>query len=216
MFQAKIFTLYPEYFPGPFEIGICKKAFEKKLWDLKLINISENYSISELVDNCLAKNNNKINNILNENNFSSEDCVVIVRTFINKSKKILKLSNEFEINKNLDKEICSHNSYENFYNRQLNELIYNPDNYFYFNGIKLLKLDIIIEFKRNRSEIKDKLFLESYRPRSSFRLFFFYILNNLSLLRYKLLALIIKYSRVLGLYNFLKFFYKKIRLELYL
>ena len=41
MFQAKIFTLYPEYFPGPFEIGICKKAFEKRLWDLKLINIRD-------------------------------------------------------------------------------------------------------------------------------------------------------------------------------
>ena len=41
MFQAKIFTLYPEYFPGPFEVGICKKAFEKKLWDLKLINIRD-------------------------------------------------------------------------------------------------------------------------------------------------------------------------------
>ena len=41
MFKAKIFTLYPEYFPGPFEIGICKKAFEKKLWDLKLINIRD-------------------------------------------------------------------------------------------------------------------------------------------------------------------------------
>ncbi len=41
MFEAKIFTLYPEYFPGPFEIGICKKAFEKKLWDLKLINIRD-------------------------------------------------------------------------------------------------------------------------------------------------------------------------------
>ena len=41
MFQAKIFTLYPEYFPGPFEIGICKKAFEKKLWGLKLINIRD-------------------------------------------------------------------------------------------------------------------------------------------------------------------------------
>ena len=41
MFQAKIFTLYPEYFPGPFEIGICKKAFEKKLWNLKLINIRD-------------------------------------------------------------------------------------------------------------------------------------------------------------------------------
>ena len=33
--------MYPEYFPGPFEIGICKKAFEKKLWDLKLINIRD-------------------------------------------------------------------------------------------------------------------------------------------------------------------------------
>ena len=41
MFKVKIFTLYPEYFPGPFEIGICKKAFEKKLWDLKLINIRD-------------------------------------------------------------------------------------------------------------------------------------------------------------------------------
>jgi tRNA (guanine37-N1)-methyltransferase len=41
MFKAKIFTLYPEYFPGPFDIGICKKAFETKLWDLKLINIRD-------------------------------------------------------------------------------------------------------------------------------------------------------------------------------
>ena len=41
MFKVKIFTLYPEYFPGPFNIGICKKAFEKKLWDLKLINIRD-------------------------------------------------------------------------------------------------------------------------------------------------------------------------------
>ena len=41
MIKAKIFTLYPEYFPGPFDIGICKKAFEKKLWDLKLINIRD-------------------------------------------------------------------------------------------------------------------------------------------------------------------------------
>ena len=82
-----------------------KKLTQSNL--LKLINISENYSISELVDNCLAKNKNKINNILNENNFSNEDCVVIVRTFINKSKKILKLSNEFDINKNLDLTISS-------------------------------------------------------------------------------------------------------------
>ena len=74
---------------------------------LKLINIAENYNISELVDYCLAKNEKKINNILNENNFSNEDCIIIVRTFLNKSKKILKLSSEYEKNKNLDLTISS-------------------------------------------------------------------------------------------------------------
>jgi DNA polymerase III subunit delta len=68
----------------------------------KLTNLAENYSISELINNCLAKNPKKIINILNENNFSYEDCVLITRTFLNKSKKILKLSNEFEKNKNID------------------------------------------------------------------------------------------------------------------
>jgi len=74
---------------------------------LKLINIAENFSISELVDQSLAKNNNKIINILNENNFTSEDCIIIVRTFLNKSKKILKLSNDYEKSKNLDLTISS-------------------------------------------------------------------------------------------------------------
>ena len=73
---------------------------------LKLTNLIENYSISELIDNCLAQNQKKTLSILNENNFNSEDCIVIIRTFLNKSKKILKLSKEFEVNKNLDKTIA--------------------------------------------------------------------------------------------------------------
>ena len=74
---------------------------------LKLINLSENYSFSELIDNCLAKNKNKIMTILNENNFSNEDCIIILRTFLIKAKKILTLSLEFEKNKDLDKTISS-------------------------------------------------------------------------------------------------------------
>ncbi len=74
---------------------------------LKLVNIAENHNISELVDYCLAKNEKKITNILNENNFSQEDCIIIVRTFLNKSKKILKLSSEYEKNKNLELTISS-------------------------------------------------------------------------------------------------------------
>ena len=73
----------------------------------KLTNLIENHSIIELVDNCLAKNNKRIINILNENNFNNEDCILIVRTLLNKSKKILKLSNEFKNNKNIDLTISS-------------------------------------------------------------------------------------------------------------
>ncbi len=68
----------------------------------KLINISENHSVTELINCCLVNNNKKIVNILNENNFSHEDCILIVRAFINKAKQILMLSNIYEINKNID------------------------------------------------------------------------------------------------------------------
>ena len=73
----------------------------------KLTNIIENHSVSELIDNCLAKNKKKITDILNENNFNNDDCILILRTFLNKSKKILKLSNEFKRNKNIELTISS-------------------------------------------------------------------------------------------------------------
>jgi len=73
----------------------------------KLINLNENHSISELVDSCLTKNKKKIINILNENNFSNEDCIMITRFFILKAKKLLTLSKTFEINKNIDLTISS-------------------------------------------------------------------------------------------------------------
>ncbi len=68
----------------------------------KLTNLIENHSVSELIDNCLVKNKKKIIHILNENNFSNEDCIIILRTFLNKLKKILSLSLEYKINKNID------------------------------------------------------------------------------------------------------------------
>ena len=73
----------------------------------KLTNLIENHGISELIDNCLVKNKKKIVNILNENNFNNDDCILITRTFLNKAKKILKLSSEFQNNKNIDLTISS-------------------------------------------------------------------------------------------------------------
>ncbi len=83
---------------------------EKKITEehiAKLTNLSENYSISELIDNCLAMNNKKIIHILNENNFSSEDCITIIRTLLNKSKRVLKLSYDYKNNNNIDLTISS-------------------------------------------------------------------------------------------------------------
>ena len=74
---------------------------------LKIINLSENYGLSELIDNCLAKNKSKIINILNENIYNSEDCIIILRTFLSKAKKILKLAIQFKDNQDLNKTINS-------------------------------------------------------------------------------------------------------------
>ena len=74
---------------------------------LKLINLSENYALSELIDNCLAKNKSKTINILNENNYNAEDSIVILRTFLSKAKRILKLANQLNLNKDINKTINS-------------------------------------------------------------------------------------------------------------
>ena len=41
MWQAQVFTLYPEVFPGPLSKGLYGKAMSKKLWDLKVVNIRD-------------------------------------------------------------------------------------------------------------------------------------------------------------------------------
>ena len=72
-----------------------------------LTNLAENYSISELVDNCLSKNINKTNKILNENNFSSEECILILRTFLSKTKRLLTMRKDYQGNENIDKTLAS-------------------------------------------------------------------------------------------------------------
>ena len=74
---------------------------------LKLSNLAENYSVFELSDNYLAKNSKKVSNILNENNYSSEDCILIIRTILNKSKRLLKIRTEIDNNSNIDQVISS-------------------------------------------------------------------------------------------------------------
>ena len=69
---------------------------------LKLTNLAENYNVSELIDSCLSKNKRKTINILNENNYSLEDCILIIRTFLIKSKRLIKLKKQLEQTKDID------------------------------------------------------------------------------------------------------------------
>ena len=74
---------------------------------LKLSNLAENYSVFELIDSYLVRNSKKVSNILNENNYSSEDCILIIRTLLNKSKRLLKIRNEIDNSSDIDQVISN-------------------------------------------------------------------------------------------------------------
>ena len=73
----------------------------------KLSNLSENYAVSEIAESFLSKNKKKISKILNENIYSDDDCILILRTIANKSKRLLNIIEENNNSNNIDKVISS-------------------------------------------------------------------------------------------------------------
>ena len=68
----------------------------------KLTNLAENFSINELVDTSLSKNSQKTSEIFNESNYKSEDGILILRTFLQKAKRLLNLYEKQNGNVNFD------------------------------------------------------------------------------------------------------------------
>ena len=75
---------------------------------LKLTNLAENYSFSELADACLSNNKKKTLLIINENNFSADDCIAIIRIFLNKAKRIFALKKMEQENKSIEECLTSY------------------------------------------------------------------------------------------------------------
>ncbi len=73
----------------------------------KLCNLAENYGTDKLADDYLTKNKKNVAKILNENIFSDEDCVLILRTILNKSKRLLNIIKKYEEINDLEKAISS-------------------------------------------------------------------------------------------------------------
>ena len=74
---------------------------------LKLTNLTENFDIGLLIDSSLSKNKKKTLNILNENNFVNEDCIIILRIYLAKLKRLLRLKDEIKREKNIDQVLSS-------------------------------------------------------------------------------------------------------------
>lgn len=73
----------------------------------KLVNLAKDYDISELVDQCLSKNKHKTLKILNDNQTSNDDNVLIIKLFLIKLKRIKKIQNQNKLNKNYELTINS-------------------------------------------------------------------------------------------------------------
>ena len=69
----------------------------------KLTNLAENHEVGDLVNNYLSKNIKNVSKILNENSYTDEDCILILRTLLNKSKRLLEIMKKNNDVKNIDK-----------------------------------------------------------------------------------------------------------------
>jgi len=74
---------------------------------IKLTNLADNYSASELVDHSLAKNTRKTVTILGENNYSDEDNIIIIRTLLAKLKRLLKIYELVDEKNNIEQAISA-------------------------------------------------------------------------------------------------------------
>jgi len=74
---------------------------------IKLTNLADNYNASELVDHSLAKNTRKTVTILNENNYSDEDNIIIIRTLLAKLKRLVKIHELVDEKNNIEQAVST-------------------------------------------------------------------------------------------------------------
>ncbi len=123
-------------------VNFCRNKKKIEFDDiLKLTNLSENFGVSELVDNCLIKNKKKTLNILNENIQSIEDNILILKTFLYKLKRLRKLRLNLNENNDIEKTI-------NFFKPP----IFWKDKEIVKKQIKIWKINDIEEFIINLSD----------------------------------------------------------------
>ena len=68
----------------------------------KIINLADNHSLNEIVDNTLLKNKNQVSKMLNENDFVFEDMIILIRSFLKNIKRLLNLKAQLGVKDNIN------------------------------------------------------------------------------------------------------------------
>ena len=134
------------------EMFLLRKSNLKDKEILKLINISENYSASELIDSYLSKNKKKIVEILNENIFNLEENLMIIRVFLSKLKRLKRLKSRSEELKGKNSQAISEYKPPIFWKEK--EIISQQLNFWTLNQLSYLfknLIDLEIKIKKNYS-----------------------------------------------------------------
>jgi len=123
---------------------------------LKLTNLTDSYTINHFVDQSLLNNKNRMKKILNENILYTEDCIVIIKTFLLKLKKLKKIKRSLIEGKNIDYIFSTYKppifwkDKETIQN-QLNELTINQIN------LLIKKVNILELLIKKNSQLSKKL-----------------------------------------------------------
>ena len=75
---------------------------------MRITNLGNQNTISELIDLCLIKNKVKMIKMLNENNFTGDDSILILRSLLNKTKRLFNLSKSYQVNRSIDSLVLSY------------------------------------------------------------------------------------------------------------
>ena len=146
-----------------FSYSFSNKAIEFDTVKI-LTNLAENHDVNELADNYLSKNKRNINKILNENNYSNDDCILIIRTISSKSKRLATLIKTYKKYKNID------------------EVISNAKPPIFWKEKETIKNQIVSwnydDLKRKIYELNDIEYLAKSNTNSSLNLISDFIVNN--------------------------------------
>ncbi len=186
-------------------VEIAKYILNKN--SLHFLNNSKPYKYKHTYNNLEEFKNELKNNNINLSNILIDGGTALAIYGIRASNDLdYLINNNFEYKSSAD----NHINQIKYHKQTLNNLIYNPKFYFYFNDFKFISLKQLKQMKKNRASSKDLLDIKLINSGNNFQLNLFKNLNQLYMIRFKIVALLIPITKKIGLYNFSKYIYKKI------